>query len=139
MDEGLSKKLGSALIKAARVPLRLMPLWMEAMGAGVFISTVVEKNPAFGEKLCGIGDKVFYFEARDLGKGFYMHIKDGSVRVIPHMARTPDVTMSGNLDVLAGVLLGRIDPDTVFFSRRLEITGDTAAAIHFKNTLAALG
>ncbi len=40
---------------------------------------------------------------------------------------------------LLDVFTGRVDPDTVFFSRRLEITGDTAAAVHFKNILAALG
>jgi len=47
--------------------------------------------------------------------------------------------MSGNVAVLMDVLLGKEDPDTVFFSRKLEITGDTATAIHFKNLLAALG
>jgi predicted lipid carrier protein YhbT len=74
-----------------------------------------------------------------VGKKFYIVIKDRDIKVHPHSASTPDVTMSGNVAVLMDVLLGKEDPDTVFFSRKLEITGDTATAIHFKNLLAALG
>jgi predicted lipid carrier protein YhbT len=54
------------------------------------------------------------------------------------MTKHPDVTMRGNVTVLLDVLSGKVDPDTVFFSRKLEIEGDTATAIHFKNILASL-
>ena len=46
--------------------------------------------------------------------------------------------MKGETSVLFRLLLGKEDPDTVFFSRRLEIEGDTAAAICFKNILNSL-
>ncbi|MDO8426979.1 MAG: SCP2 sterol-binding domain-containing protein [Deltaproteobacteria bacterium] len=116
-----------------------MPLWMEAIGVGVFISNILDKNPNFKEKLGEIDDKVFLFEARDIKKTFFLHIKDKDIKVIPHMRRKPDVEMRGDVSVLIDVLTGKEDPDTVFFTRRLEITGDTATAIHFKNLLAALG
>lgn len=137
--EELKKKLKEGLYKSMNLPLKAMPLWMEAIGVGVFIAHILENNPRFKQKLCEVDDKMFMFEAKDVGKKFFLHIKDRDIKVVPHSARTPDVTMSGNVSVLMDVLLGKEDPDTVFFSRKLEITGDTATAIHFKNLLAALG
>jgi len=138
MDEARLEKLRGALIKGARIPLKAMPLWMEAIGVGVFIARIVETNPGFRERLSEIDGKVFLFEAKDIKKSFYLRIKNNDIKVVPHSAKKPDVTMRGTVKVLIDVLTGKEDPDTVFFSRRLEISGDTAAAIHFKNMLAAL-
>lgn len=138
MDDGRFERLRGALIKGARLPLKAMPLWMEAIGVGVFIARIVEANPGFRERLKEIDGKVFLFEAKDIKKSFYLHIKDNDIKVVPHSAGKPDVTMRGTVKVLIDVLTGKEDPDTVFFSRRLEISGDTAAAIHFKNMLASL-
>lgn len=136
--EEIKKKIKGTLIKGMNVPLKVMPLWMEAIGVGAFITQIVDNNPRFKEKLKEIDDKVFLFEAKDVNKGFFLYIKDRNIKVLPHCARKPDVTMRGKVAVLMNVLLGKEDPDTVFFSRRLEISGDTASAIHFKNILAAL-
>ena len=54
------------------------------------------------------------------------------------MASAPDVVMKGDALVLIDVLRGKEDPDTVFFSRRLEVSGDTAVAVHFKNILSSI-
>jgi len=137
--EELKKKIKDKLFKGFNLPLKAMPSWMEAIGAGVFVAHILENNPRFRQRLIEVDDKVFLFEAKDVGKKFFLHIKDNDIKVHPHSSRTPDVTLSGNVAVLMDVLLGKEDPDTVFFSRKLEITGDTATAIHFKNLLAALG
>jgi predicted lipid carrier protein YhbT len=152
--EGLSKKLKGSVIGAVidavhyalddavygalRLPLRLMPLWMEAIGAGVFMATTVQGHPRFKERLKEVAGKVFLFEASDIEKSFYLKIKEDEIKVIPYMTCEPDVVMRGEARVLMNLLLGREDPDTVFFTRRLEINGDTAAAILFKNILADL-
>lgn len=127
-----------ALFKFGALSLRVLPLWVEAIGAGVFFASVVEKSPALKERLSELEGKVFLFEATDIGKSFYLMIKDRGINVIPHVSQPPHVTMKGDVRVLADVFLGKVDPDTVFFSRRLEVSGDTAVAIHFKNILAAL-
>ncbi len=134
----MKKRLEALFFKAIKTPLKATPLWMEAIGVGVFIRSVVDANPGFRNRLVDVDDKVFLFEAKDIGKRFYLHIKDGGINVVPHTRREPDVTMSGKVEVLVNVLVGRVDPDTVFFSRKLEITGDTSTAIRFKNMLAAL-
>ncbi len=136
----MKKRLEALFFKAIKAPLKAAPLWMEAIGVGVFIRSVLDANPGFRQRLSEIDGKVFLFEAKDIGKRFCLHIniKDGGINVVPHMRREPDVTMSGKVEVLVNVLAGRVDPDTVFFSRKLEITGDTSVAIRFKNMLAAL-
>lgn len=138
MKEEGKEKIKRLALKSMKMPLRAMPRWMEAIGVGVFISEFLRKYPSFKSKLGGINDKLFLFEATDIKKAFYLHVLDNDIKVSLHSSRTPDVSMKGSFGVLADVMLGKVDPDTVFFSRRLEITGDTAAAIYFKNILAAL-
>ncbi len=121
-----------------RFGLKATPLLFEAMAAAVMLRKVVDDNPSFAEKLGALDGKLFWFEATDIDKGFFLRIAGKSIKVELHDTAEPDVTMKGNVGVLVDLFLGRVDPDTVFFSRRLEITGDTSVAIHFKNILAAL-
>ena len=139
-DERLKEgreRVGKLLSEGMRLALKLTPLWVEAIWAGAIISAVVEKNKKLKLRLPELDGKVFLFEAKDIEKAFYLRIVDGGIKVIPHIKEAPDVVMKGEVQVLTDVFLGRVDPDTVFFSRRLEITGDTATAILFKNILAA--
>ncbi len=124
--------------KAAVLTLKAMPLWVEAIGAGAFFAAVVAKNPGLKERLSELDGKVFRFEAKDIGKGFYLAVKDGEASIVPHMASAPDVVMKGDAEVLIDVLRGKEDPDTVFFSRRLEVSGDTATAVRLKNILSSI-
>ena len=135
MSSELKERVKEKALQALKFPLRLTPLWIEAIGMGAIMGVIVDSNKRFKERLREIDDKIFLFEAVDLNKKFYLRIKDGDIKIIPHIAKTPDVVMKGETKVFFGLLLGKEDPDTVFFSRKLEINGDTAAAIHFKNIL----
>lgn len=134
----LKERLKEKALQALKFPLRLTPLWIEAIGMGAVMGAIVDGNKRLKERLKEINDKVFLFEAVDLNKKIYLRIKDGDIGIIPHLAKGPDVVMKGETKVLFGLLLGKEDPDTVFFSRRLEISGDTATAICFKNILNSL-
>ncbi|MBI5238764.1 MAG: SCP2 sterol-binding domain-containing protein [Deltaproteobacteria bacterium] len=131
-------RLKALFYKGAVLSLKAMPLWLEAIGAGAFFAAVTLKNPGLKERLNELEGRVFRFEARDIGKGFYLAVKDGEASIVPHMTGLPDVVMKGDVEALAGLLLGKEDPDTVFFSRRLEVSGDTAIAVHFKNILSSI-
>ena len=133
------KTLEEGLHKGMTLSLKLAPLWMEAMGASAVMAAMTELHPALKEKLAELDGRLFRFEASDIEKSFYLRIVDKEVSVVAHATGEPDVTMRGKVKVLLDVFTGRVDPDTVFFSRRLEITGDTAAAVHLKNILATLG
>ena len=134
----MNGRLKALFYKGAVLSLKAMPLWVEAIGAGAFFAAVTLKNPGLKERLKELEGRIFRFEAKDIGKGFYLAIKDGEASIVPHMAGAPDVVMKGDVEVLIDVLRGKEDPDTVFFSRRLEVSGDTAVAVHFKNILSSI-
>lgn len=124
--------------EGVKLPVKLIPTWMQSIGAGVFMSMVVDKNPSFKRKLKDLNDKVFLFHASDVDKKFYLFVVDGDVKVLPHSNRPPDVTMKGELNILIKLLLGKIDGDTAFFNRKLELSGDTSTSVRLKNMLADL-
>lgn len=123
--------------EATRLFLRATPLVFEGLAVGALLTAMTARNPELGDRLCELEGKLFFFEATDIGRGFFLHITGGQIKVVLHMTAAPDVTMRGDVTVLMDLLSGRVDPDTVFFSRKLEIEGDTATAIHFKNILAS--
>ena len=134
----IKERIKTSFLKMLKLPLKLTPLWIEAIGMGAIMGVILDSNKRFKERLREIDDKIFLFEAVDLNKKFYLRIKDGDIKIIPHITKIPDVVMKGETKVFFGLLLGKEDHDTVFFSRKLEISGDTAAAIHFKNILNSL-
>src|SRR3990172_7292342 len=126
-------RLMERFFNLARVPLRFTPLLVETVFADIFISEIFSKHPRLKEKLKELDGKVFEFSATDINKRFYLTIEGSETKVFPYFAGEPDVIMKGEAKTLFYLLLGKEDPDTVFFSRRLEINGDTAAAILLKN------
>ena len=131
----LKERIEETIIDKLKVPLKVMPLWMEATALGVFIDKVLRDNPRLKKRFSELEGKLFLFEATDVKKAFHLSIKEGNVKVIPHVAKKADVVMKGEFKTLSGLLLGKEDADTVFFSRKLQISGDTAAALHLKNIL----
>lgn len=131
-------EIPESVTKAAITPLKFIPKTLQCIGLGSFLAFELERDPSIRERLREIDGKTFLFEATDIDKRFYMTIKDGKVTIRPNYAGNPDVTMRGETAVLAGLMLNRVDPDTVFFSRKLQITGSTDVALWFKNILASL-
>ena len=132
-------ELSDRLFSLIQPTLRVLPHWVEAVGAGLIIASVVDSHPELKEELKELAGRVFLFDARDIGRSFYLIIcDDGDIKVLPHWAEPPHVTMRGDIKTLFELFTGKEDADTVFFSRKLEISGDTASAVHLKNILAAL-
>ncbi len=136
--EDAREKILNAAAKMLSIPLKLAPTFLGAVWVGGVIGSVVDSHPYFKERLSELEGKLFLFEATDIGKKIFLEVRDNSIHAVAHTSATPDVVMRGDVRVLLELFLGRVDPDTVFFSRRLEINGDTAAAILLKNLLAGL-
>ncbi|MBI5893223.1 MAG: hypothetical protein HZB79_06180 [Deltaproteobacteria bacterium] len=87
------ERLKEKALKALNLPLRFLPLWVEAIGMGVVMGAILDNNPKFKQRLKEIGEKIFFFDASDIKKGFYFHIKDGDIKVMPNFAGNVDVAM----------------------------------------------
>lgn len=82
------------------------------------------------------------------GKTIRIRVKDGGLTLDFVLARkgllackqvaTPDLTISANAYDFLMLALRREDPDTLFFSRRLLMEGDTELGLLVKNTLDSL-
>ena len=67
-----------------------------------------------------------------------MHISEQRIQISQHKDESPDVTIRGDLMALTALCLGLEDSDSLFFSRRLLMTGDTSVGLMFKNILTNL-
>ncbi len=59
--------------------------------------------------------------------------------LVPVPFGRPDVTIRASLPDYIALALRREDPDTLFFSRRLVLEGDTELGLALKNALDAFG
>ena len=82
------------------------------------------------------------------GKLICLHVSDAQISlhftlnkrgVTPsHAGKTPDLTISAKAYDFISLAMRKEDPDTLFFSRRLLMEGDTELGLLLKNTLDAL-
>ncbi|MGA8051547.1 MAG: SCP2 sterol-binding domain-containing protein [Burkholderiales bacterium] len=79
--------------------------------------------------------RVLRLEAAGLGVGVSVTLSHGAFR---SASGTPAVTIRASLRDYLALALRREDPDTLFFTRRLAIEGDTELGLVVKNTLDAV-
>jgi predicted lipid carrier protein YhbT len=81
------------------------------------------------------------------GKVIRLHVSDAGVTLTfcvtprgfaPSGVANPDLTLTATAQDFLALTLRREDPDTLFFSRRLVMEGDTEFGLFVKNTLDAL-
>lgn len=76
--------------------------------------------------------KLLRLEIRGLGAGAQLTLT--RLGLVPALG-APDVVIRASLSDYAALALRREDPDSLFFSRRLVIEGDTALALVIKNAI----
>ncbi len=85
-----------------------------------------------------LDNKVAEIEIRDLSAKWYF-TKIGQQLVMLDVAEArsispePDVVFSASVDALVLMASQKVDPDTLFFNRKLKITGDTELGLEIKN------
>jgi predicted lipid carrier protein YhbT len=110
-------------------------------------SFVVEKlvNSAFAEQIGDgdfdfLGGKRLQVEIIDAGLFVGLSFENGSI-TCQHFNRHPqtaDATLSIQSNHAIQLIQQEVDPDTLFFQRRLKINGDTELAHQVKNTIDTL-
>jgi len=88
------------------------------------------------KKFAPLRGRVLRLEVR--GLPFAPQLTLDAIGLRPAFGRA-DVTIRASLADYIALALRREDPDTLFFTRRLVIEGDTALGLELKNALDALG
>jgi predicted lipid carrier protein YhbT len=117
-------------------PLALLPQPVTAVSLGVTLNLFFTRYPDLKRRMQELAGKVFRFHVEDLGQEFYMTVDSlGDVRIHTYSDEFPSVTMEGSSHAFLALLLNRSDPDSLFFSRELNMSGETDTGLHFKNIL----
>ncbi|WP_157420035.1 ubiquinone anaerobic biosynthesis accessory factor UbiT [Oceanisphaera avium] len=100
-------------------------------------------NQFFKKELAG-GDLQFMeqkwvrVKVQDLNVHFSIsvvnHHQQPSLKVQPHLTEA-DVALAGDMEDLMLLMTQQVDPDTLFFRRKLSLSGDTELGLQLKNFL----
>ena len=117
------------------LPLRLIP---DAVHTELFarVFNHLLRGQPLAARLPEIDGKSVGIRIRDAATELHFRIEQGRLR--PATPGRADVRISGKVEDFWQLATRREDPDTLFFSRRLCIEGDTETGLHVKNLLDAL-
>jgi len=112
-----------------------LPQWPHglALVAGLNAALKIKLLPE--SELTALEDKLFRVHVRDTGGTAHFTYRGGLFRPVFRAEREPDLAFAAHLSAYLQLLARQEDPDTLFFNRELEITGDTELGLIVKNML----
>jgi predicted lipid carrier protein YhbT len=117
-------------------PLKIIPQPATAVSLGVVLNIFFSRYPDLKKQLSDLSGKIFEFAVEDLEESYYMMVDDlGGVTIHTYCDNISHVTMSGSTSAFLSLLFQTTDPDSLFFSRALNLSGETDTGLHFKNIL----
>jgi len=121
----------------ARGMMRALPPPILNRGAAALLRQMGRNHPDLFRNLAAFGRTTIRVEPTDLPHRFLLAFGEAAPSLALACAADPpaDATVKGTLEALLALLEGRIDSDTLFFTRELSITGDTSAVVALRNTL----
>lgn len=118
-----------------RFPLQLTPFSMKKQGLQQLLNWQFHHALAEGE-LNFLEGHGLGIEIRDLGLCWVTTVEQGKLQVVDRA--DADVWFRGDANDLLLIAARRLDPDTLFFQRRLIIEGDTELGLEVKNLMDAI-
>ena len=121
----------------ARLGERL-PQWPHALALVAALNAALKMKLLPESELALLDGKLFRVRILDTGGEASYTYANGLFRPVFSPQREPDLAFAANLSAYLQLLARQEDPDTLFFSRELEITGDTELGLIVKNMLDAV-
>jgi predicted lipid carrier protein YhbT len=117
------------------MPLRLVPTAVHSHALAGLLNRVMSEALAEGE-LDFLDGRRVGIEIDDLGVRYRLGLRAGRIRGFGDELK-PDAAISGSLHDFVLLAARREDADTLFFQRRLRMSGDTELGLYLKNFLDA--
>lgn len=118
------------------MPFQVIPKPMTAVTLGIVLNLFFKRYPELKNRLTELSGKVFEFHVEDQDQSFFMEVTDeGEVLIHTYSDALPHVVMSGKAAAFLALLFSTTDPDSLFFSRQLQLSGETDSGLRFKNIL----
>lgn len=117
---------------------RKLPQWPHAVALVTALNAALKMKLLPDDGMALLDGKVFRVRVLDTGGEATYTFRDGLFRPVFAADSGPDLAFAANLSAYLQLLARQEDPDTLFFSRDLEITGDTELGLVVKNMLDAI-
>lgn len=115
-----------------------LPQWPHTLVLISALNAALKMKLLPEDGLAALEDKTFRIRVLDTGGEASYTYRNGLFRPIFQSSREPDLAFAANLSAYLQLLARQEDPDTLFFNRELEITGDTELGLLVKNMLDAI-
>ena len=115
-----------------------LPQWPHAVALVTALNATLKLKLHPESELTALEGKLFRVRVLDTGGEASYTFSNGLFRPVFRPQREPDLAFAANLSAYLQLLARQEDPDTLFFNRELEITGDTELGLIVKNMLDAV-
>lgn len=113
-----------------------IPVGVVQQVTSVVFRHVMARHPGLFDRLGEYATKRYGFIPTDLPFAYEILPSGPSIRAVRRGSpMNTDAAVEGPIAILLALLEGRVDGDAVFFSRALEVSGDTEAVLALRNAL----
>lgn len=115
-----------------------LPQWPHGVALVAGLNAALKMKLLPESELTALEEKLFRVQVLDTGGTAHFTYRGGLFRPVFRAEREPDLAFAAHLAAYLQLLARQEDPDTLFFNRELEITGDTELGLLVKNMLGAV-
>lgn len=133
VDRKLIPKFASHSQHALNLLHRIVPKPLQDHFVLYQVNTLAKEFIEQGE-LDFLTGKIVKFEITDLNACWFFTFDGQALKMLTH-AGDHQVCFSANINALVLMASQKVDPDTLFFKRELQITGDTELGLEIKNLI----
>lgn len=136
MFKQLLYKAVNGLPAVLKLPMQHLPFELYRKPLQYTLQNLLAEQVQEGE-LDFLEERWLAVEVSDIGLKFAVSVEDDTL-IVAEVPAKADVTFSGNSQDLLLVAARKQDPDTLFFRRKLTISGDTELGLAVKNMMDAV-
>ncbi len=115
-----------------------LPQWPHSLALVAGLNAAVKMHLLPEDSVAALEGRVFHVRVEDTGGEARFTYRNGLFQPVFRDDRPADLVFSASLSAYLQLLARQEDPDTLFFNRDLEITGDTELGLIVKNMLDAV-
>ena len=134
----LSNRLPEVLVKVPKYALKPMNIIPEKVQQ-TLLSTVLSKvltQALANEELAFLQNNWLHIDITDVPFHFYISVNENNKLLLQkQLDQEANVRFAGDSQSMLQLMSRNIDPDTLFFQRKLLVTGDTELGLEIKNFL----
>ena len=118
--------------------LKIIPIPLQLISLRLLVARNINNNHQTKEILRHLEGKEISVWLTDIGRCYCFSVREGFLRINSKERNRSDVAIKGDTATFSGLFMGRLDPDSVFFSRTMKVDGDASILVLFKNLIESI-